>query len=553
MTFVTAHVVARLIGQSDGTDKANKSSQTAIWLGAQGCAFFIPFYVLGAAELFWSFPRLSLASLIMTQTLVTGSALASGSWLARNRGMDISFVGLNLWRSNKFFDFSTLGGKIAVATILIFLLLGIMLMMGFPRGFEVHAYHLPIAANIFQTGSLRVWDDQYMHTIPVNMSLFAGYFMQFLPERSISALNLPFLAMACFVVYGLARLAGGDTESSVLAAAGLTTIPIVAFSSLEVGADIPGMAFLGLAFWIVLAAPRGGTSWIFLAGLCAGLAYGFKALHLVGGAFLGLVVLLRAWKEFQEISKPAPLIGAFHHGTWFTCGFVLTAGFWLLRNAIELGNPLYPVHIGPVFDLLGWTKAPDFNFDIRSSTQFEWVRASWEWLVYPWVEWHVIEQNFKHSSGLGAFFATMVPIALLTIAVDLTRKSWLRNAPNEDQICHFSVTTLFTASLFIVVVWWLLEDRQPRYFLGALILGVPLVGRFLTDLPPNYRRYLNVLTAISISIMLFVILSKQTIEFGSRFVVSKQFSRANFYEIPTAIDRLPPESVVLNLSSRAEN
>lgn len=553
LVVATTQVVTQFILSVEDTAEGRRAHRAPIWFGVLGTLFFLPFYLIGTLELIWATPRLSLTSLVLVQSAVTGLVLLGHYCFARPRGVGLAPGWGSLPETGDKLNWYSLGGILCIAGLVIFALLGVMLAVGFPRGFEVTAYHLPIAVNVFQTGSLRVWDHAFMHTFPANMSLIAGYSLQFLPERLASVLNLPFLALACFVVYRLGRMAGADSESSAVAAAGLATIPMIAFSSLEIGADVAGIAFLGLSFLIVLAAPSCRASWIILAGLCTGLAFGFKSLHLVGGGFLGLIVLIQGWKYRRNISKIARFNHSAKVGIYFACGFCLTAGFWLLRNAVELGNPIYPVHLGSVFDLLGWAKAPDVDYGGRSTTQFEWVRAQWEWLVYPWVEWHFIGQNFKHSSGMGAFFATTVPVAWAAAAIAVVRRNRSPEAEAECATSAACMTTLVSASLFIALVWWILDDRQPRYVMGAVIFSVPLVAWLLTSLSPNFRRWFKYLSAASVSIMFVVIASKQLIEFGSRFIVSNQTDRALYYEYPSEIDELPEGSVIVNMGSRPGN
>jgi hypothetical protein len=44
--------------------------------------------------------------------------------------------------------------------------------------------------------------------------------------------------------------------------------------------------------------------------------------------------------------------------------------------------------------------------------------------------------------------------------------------------------------------------------------------------------------------MLFVVFSKEVLTFGDHVVYSKQFTRAQYYEYPEIIDRLPAESTI---------
>lgn len=77
---------------------------------------------------------------------------------------------------------TVVGGFVLVAAILI---------IGFPRGYEAYAYHLPSVVNFFRDGSLRIWDMAYVHTYPANASLWDGFWLRLLPERVVSLVDLP--------------------------------------------------------------------------------------------------------------------------------------------------------------------------------------------------------------------------------------------------------------------------------------------------------------------------------------------------------------------------
>lgn len=551
--ILSAHVVTRMLDDTFGTDELCRIRRSTIWLAVFCCAFFLPFHLIGTLELLWRQPSLSVTSLLVAQSALAGITLAFGRRIIRATHSNAVAVSALSPSGSGRFDWRSPSESLAVVGILLFALVAVFLLMSFPRGYEVRAYHLPIAVHMFQSGTLRTWDHASMHTFPANMSAYAGFLLQTLPERLVSIANLPFLGLASFVVYGLGRLIGGDTKSSLLATVGLTTIPIFAFSSFQIGADVAGSALIGLAFLVALAAPNGRRSWILIAGLCAGLAFGFKSLHLIGSVFLGFVILIRGWGEDLGTERHERLGRAFRNGLVFSCGFGLTAGFWLLRNAVELGNPIYPVHLGAVFNMLGWTQAPDVNYLERSMTQSRWVRTSAEWLVYPWVEWHYRNSNFKHNSGLGAFFAAFIPVAWGAglAAIALGRQRMTAERASDRKAFNFAV--LVIGSLFIAVTWWILDDRQPRYVMGSIMLGVPLVAPMLTGMQQSHRRILEMLAVLCISVMFFVVASKQGVEFGADFVVKKRFSRSDFYKYPAVVDALPAGSKVLNLGNRTYN
>ena len=518
----------------------------ALWALCSAFAFFLPFFIIGSSELIFGWPRVSIVAVLLVQLVVMTLLL-----LWNRKAVQQWWNALSRWRFSCPNRRDPIVGLTLVA-LFVFVSVGLMLTSGFPRGYEVTAYHLPIAVHYFQAGSLRPWDHQFLHTYPANMSILTGFLLQFLPERLVSIANLPFLIVTSFAVFGLARAQGASARSSLLAAVGITSIPIVAFSALELGADLAGIAFLGCAFLIYLTAPSRSMWWPAAAGAAAGLAYGFKSLHLVGSAALGLVILYQALTPPDEAARRR-LQSALRLFTAYASGFILTGGFWLARNWFELGNPLYPVHLGPAFDLLGWNKAPDVTFLDRAFTQFEWVRSEWEWMIYPWLEWHDIAQNFKHSSGLGAFFAVGVPLAIGVTAVGLIARATARQRAQQPASSIVNSAILLFSVLIIVAVWWILGDRQPRYVMGALVLAVPLLAPVTDSLRGAPKQVMQNVLLASALLMFFVIISKQTAEFGSRFLVSKQTGRSAFYEYPSVIDRLPEHSVVLNLGPRPQN
>jgi hypothetical protein len=291
--------------------------------------------------------------------------------------------------------------------------------------------------------------------------------------------------------------------------------------------------------------------WPLAAGAAAGLAFGFKSLHLVGSAYIGLLVLGKSLGMNGAESGAGKLRSAIAACLLFGSGFLLTAGYWLIRNWVELGNPLYPIHIGGLFDAIGWAKAPDVDYLTRISTQKEWVHASWAWILYPWQEWHYQDDNFKSSSGLGAFFAAAVPLAFALSSFNLFRRT--SDSAANDATLKYRTAALLLGAMLIVAVWWLMQDRQPRYLLGAVVLVFPLIARLVDDLRGAYRSIVRGVLVASSVLMFFVILSTMVVDAGSRFVINKQRSRAAFYEYPQAIDDLPLPNRILNMGPRPKN
>lgn len=425
-------------------------------------------------------------------------------------------------------------------TLAVFALAALLLACGRPRGYEVMAYHLPLAVHQLQTGSLMAWDGHFPHTFPANASVLWAILLGGLPERLVSAANLFLLVPLVLAVDALCRLADADLRASLAACCGMLGVPMIAFSAVELGADIGGIAFAALAMCFVLS-PLRPTVAMALAGLCMGLALGFKSLHLISALAIGLVACARGGDGRGGV-RAGHLRARLWHATVFGGVALLSGGFWMLRNAVMLGNPLHPVDVPLVGALFGWLPAADFDASLRRLTELEWVDHAWQWLVYPWTEPQRYGQNFKHSSGLGAFVAGALPGTALALGAAMLR---------DGVHAHRTRVALLCAALCILATWWLLGDRQPRYALAALPLALPLVAWAVTQATGTWRQVFDTVLAIGIVAMLGVFLSRQVLEFGDRIVLSKQTSRAAFYEYPAPIDSLPAGAVILNLADRA--
>lgn len=521
----------------------DRVSKFLAWIVFFFAAFFGGFYLLGYINLATNLPVVSPAyGSVVLLVAIAGFVL----WFNK-RIFELLKTKRNISHvRSPIFHISLpahgLGRILAIVTLVTFVLIALMLIVGFPQGYEAQAYHLPIALNIFQTQSLKIWDTAFLHTFPANASIYVGFLLGFISEHLVAAANLVFLVPLVVAVYGLCRASGADKTASILTSLGLLTIPIIAFGAFQASADVGGAAFLAIAVYFAIAKSDCRTSHQVLCGLAAGLAFGFKSLHIVSIAFLFLLILLRTWSESRNDVSSERIWSGVRPVLIFLVSTLAMSGFWLVRNYVELGNPLYPVHL-PIFDLVGWTKAPDRDFTQRHGTQFKWVRSSSEWFVYPWVEWHNTGENFKASSGLGAFFAATVPVACLISLIGIIIKDNKR----------FIRASLLCGGFVVFLVWWVLDAREPRYFMGALVFLVPLVAWTMSQTEGQYRKVFELIVAACILSMFFVIFSKQFVEFGTRFIYAKQFTRSAFYTYPEMIDRLPPGSTIVNFGHRTSN
>lgn len=107
----------------------------------------------------------------------------------------------------------------------------------------------------------------------------------------------------------------------------------------------------------------------------------------------------------------------------------------------------FPIPLAGLTNLVGLTSAPDWPYDEMKNAEFEWVPASWQWLLYPRVEGHRLHQNFKFSSGLGPFFAATVPVVWVLWGALLAREPWRRFLSDGDRATR--ILYLFGTIVFL--------------------------------------------------------------------------------------------------------
>lgn len=521
----------------------------AQWTVLSAVVFFgIVFFLGGASIVFrgaWlsvaAIAALAVAFLVVTLSLSVGRSSAGIDVVVRSVTLEFRALGNTSSRPTRAVLWA------ATATLAVAAALSLL---GFPKGFEPGAYHIPLGIEFFRTGSLQAYsasglaaDAGYTFTYPANASIWYGFLIQWLPERLISLAQLPFLLIVIPTIYGISRNLGADRPASALASIALISVPMIAFGSFELSSDIAGLAFVGLAVYLLTGHDGITPRSLLIAGLSVGLAFGFKSLHLNTIAILGMFTVWLSWQQHRNsTSIRQTASAATRDALVLATGIGLTAAFWVLRNWMQHGNPLYPVHLGTLFDALGFARAWDYHFGAVSDSELEWVRSSNRWPFYPWEEWHFINQNFKASSGTGAYFAAIaIPAVVIALFRMLSRHREALLGP------------LLFGAVLTVALWAVQDVRQPRYALALLVFALPVSAWLITRSYGKARRVLEAVAVSSIGLMLFVFLSKQAITFGDRVLYSGQWSRHAYYEYPPAVDRLPEGSVIVNLAPRARN
>jgi hypothetical protein len=213
-------------------------------------------------------------------------------------------------------------------------------------------FHLPNAARWIQTGSLWQIDDflplQSHGTYPNNGELLMTWAM--LPFKSdflVRPVMIGVLALWVLAIVAAARELGAPPAARVLAATVLPAIPIVAIATVpDALPDI--LAYFGLTaglLFLLRHSRTGQRSDLVLAGLGIGVMAGTKWYGVPAAVIL--VVVLAGARRLAGTSLRAQVRAL----ATLTGVVAATGGIWLVRNLVELGNPVFPTKVS----LLGVT------------------------------------------------------------------------------------------------------------------------------------------------------------------------------------------------------
>jgi hypothetical protein len=276
-------------------------------------------------------------------------------------------------------------------------------------GTDMLTFDLPIMGTWIQEGGVwQVTDFQPLQphgAYPHNGDL--AVLSTILPWKSdvlVRFTAVPFLAMLGAAIYALARELGAPVAAALAAGAAALTLPIVLSTTLYQGLPdailwatfATGVLFLARSRRIVRRPD------VVLAGLGLGLAFGTKW---YGPPAVAVVLLV--WAAGLLLAR-RPLRWVVRHGLVVVAIVTAAGGFWLVRNAIEYGSPVFPSAVGPL------------GFD----TPYDPLRARLDHKVAEYLTdadalrdyiWPALRERF----GLGGL---LVPLGLLAAAVALVRR-----------------------------------------------------------------------------------------------------------------------------------
>ncbi len=246
-------------------------------------------------------------------------------------------------------------------------------------------FHLPNVARWIQTGTFWRVDQftpllangNYPHNGDV---VFLSVVLPWESDALVRAAGVPFAAIAGLAVYAIAARCGAARATAALFGTAFCAVPVL-LSTTHEGAktDAIMLAAFGAGILFLLRHFAGGRrSDLVLAGLGLGLAFGTKWYGVTSVAAV-IVLWAGAWLWERRPARELLVNGALLSGL-----VALAGGFWLLRNWVESGNPVFPIRVAPlgleVFD------APrDFVLECGGSTVADYVArpAIWREFILP--------------------------------------------------------------------------------------------------------------------------------------------------------------------------
>jgi hypothetical protein len=209
-----------------------------------------------------------------------------------------------------------------------------------PEGIDSLTFHLPNVAGWIRSGT--VWRVDQFNPLLANGNYPQTGDLTFLavvqPWRNdwlVGIVNPIYIALAGLAVYAIAVELGAPRPASMLAGSLLATIPVVGLAANgEAMTDSAMFATMGVGILFLLRHARGAPrSELLLAALSLGLAFGTKwyALWAVA-AVLGVWLVAARPRPLRDAVPVAAIVA-------------LAGGFWLVRNLVLSGNPVFPLEL----------------------------------------------------------------------------------------------------------------------------------------------------------------------------------------------------------------
>lgn len=302
---------------------------------------------------------------------------------------------------------SVLVADMAIAAWVVMALLMIGLALTPPWEWDTLAYHQALPLEFLRSGAIRLPPDNF-HIALIGIAQLAA-----LPLLAAGLASGPAMASvaSCLLlagaVLGVARMVSEEEDGwwSVLLVLGTPVFFLVATTA-RIDVTVAG-ALLVAHGLMLLAWIRRQPSILVVAAICFGLAGGMK-LHALAYAAVCAPLALFAWRDRRTL-----LVGL--------GAFTLALGPWLLKNALLVGAPFYPLGAPPRLEpwlaaIVGSDAIPP-NFDTRVFGQLGESRAAfnlWDAFMHP--------AQLTIEGDEGRFYGLPLVLLLLPVCLYVLRR-----------------------------------------------------------------------------------------------------------------------------------
>jgi hypothetical protein len=205
------------------------------------------------------------------------------------------------------------------------------------RGVDDLFYHLPPVFEYIQTHTIKLLPIEIRHhfAYPQNAELLFLWPASFShSQKMLDCVNVPFVAASSLVVYSLLRNFTIEKNDALFAALLYALCPVVLMQAGSNYIDVIVSLFLLLSLYYTIRFIQDKRPvHVRLAGISIGIVCGMKYTALFLTVPFQIIIL---WTLIT--SRPRRAAG------YLAIVFVF-CGWWYLRNAVVLGNPLYPMNM----------------------------------------------------------------------------------------------------------------------------------------------------------------------------------------------------------------
>jgi 4-amino-4-deoxy-L-arabinose transferase-like glycosyltransferase len=336
------------------------------------------------------------------------------------------------------------------------------------EGNDYLTFTMPNLGRWIQSGSLWM-SNQFTpliqtSTYPNNGDLiFLTGLLPWHDDALVRLVNVPLYALLGTGIYALARELGARRTASLLLAALVLSIQDVSLPALQ---DIKPDTFMlatlavGMLFLVRHHRTRARSD-LLLAGLGLGLAFGSRWYGIST-----VIAVLVVWAAAELLARrPLRSLGA--DAGWLAAMVAIWGGFWLVRNWVVTGNPIYPVNVAA----LGLRAPRDPFIAAYNLTVLHYLLRPGEFV-------HHLLPLYRYGIGVPGWILAGATLLALLIAAVLARGS----RPPERRANAAVVLTLIAGVVVIVAAFVItpasaqgppgepvLAPGNARWALGAAI------------------------------------------------------------------------------------